>query len=177
MIEISKSKHFSKIGQSLIEVLISLTIATAVLSAITVAVVYSLRNTQFSKNQNLATQYASEGVEVVRQIRDNESTLSNYNGGYCLPQDSTKLDGALVPPCGQNVGPKDIGSTNYIYSREVTIEPASTPPDPPTECGDNYKVTVKVSWWDNACGDTSNFCHKTQLISCLSDSTNTSIKP
>lgn len=163
-------------GQSLIEVLISLSIATAVLSAITVAVVYSLRNTNFSKNQNLATQYASEGMEVIRQIRDTKSSLDDYNGGYCLPQDATTVDLISIPPCGQNVGPKDIGSTNnYIYSREVII---ARPPV--AECGSGattYKVTVKVSWWDNACGDTSNFCHKTHLISCLSDSSNTSIKP
>ena len=164
-------------GQSLVEVLVSLSIAAIVLSGITLAVIYSLRNTQFSKNQNLASQYAAEGIEIMRQLRDSKSSLSGFLGENntsrtsCLPQDST---GPInQPPCGQNVGPKDIGSTNYIYIREVKIEPASSPPDLPTECMDNYKVTVRVSWWDNACGNTSNFCHKVNLISCLADRKNT----
>lgn len=158
-----------KSGQSLVEVLVSLSIATLVLSAITVGVVYSLRNAQFSKNQNLASQYASQGMEIIRQIRDDKSTLSDYSGDYCLGQDS-KIPVFKEIDCGQNVGPKDIGPTPssvYIYTREVKIE------QPPIgECGSEattYKVTVKVSWWDNVCGDTSNFCHKVNLVSCLSD--------
>lgn len=152
------TKYFLKIGQSLVEVLISLSIAIAVLSAITVAVVYSLRNAQFSKNQNLATHYASQGMEVIRQIRDTKSSLNGYSGGYCLPEGATTLNPSSIPPCGQNVS---------IYSREVSIEAA-----PECTGTDSYKVTVKVSWWDNACGATSNFCHKAQLISCLSDRKN-----
>ncbi len=165
-------------GQSLIEVLVSLSVATVVLSAITVAVIYSLRNTQFSKNQNLASQYASQGMEVVRQIRDTKSTLSDYSGSYCLAQDSLVLTG--IPPCGQNVGLQDIGPTPgniNLYSREVNIEPPNPPPTPPTPCEKTYKVTVKVSWWDNVCGNTSNFCHKAHLISCLSDLKNNVQKP
>ena len=163
-------------GQSLVEVLVSLSIAAIVMSGITLAVIYSLRNTQFSKNQNLASQYAAEGIEIMRQLRDSKSSLSGFLGANntsitsCLPQDSTgPINDPQPPLCGQNVGPKDIGSTYYIYIREVKIEP----PDPSTECKDNYKVTVKVSWWDNACENTSNFCHKVNLISCLADRKNT----
>ena len=165
-------------GQSLVEVLVSLTVAAAVLSAITVGVIYSLRNSQFAKNQNLASHYAAQGMEIIRQIRDNDSTLAKTLSGcsgqkkYCLPQDSLTLSCAL-PPCGQNVGQKDIGpnpQSIYIYSREVKIEPPPSPPLPPTECGEKaYKVSVTVSWWDNVCGNTSNFCHKVNLTSCLSD--------
>ena len=175
-------------GQSLVEVLVSLTVAAAVLSAITVGVIYSLRNSQFAKNQNLASHYAAQGMEIIRQIRDNDSTLAktlNLSGcsgqrKYCLPQDSLTLSCAL-PPCGQNVGQKDIGpnpQSIYIYSREVKIEPPPSLPLPPTECGEKaYKVSVTVSWWDNVCGNTSNFCHKVNLISCLSDRKNNLLKP
>lgn len=158
-------------GQSLVEVLVSLTVAAAVLSAITVGVIYSLRNSQFAKNQNLASHYAAQGMEVVRQIRDDKSTLSSYtNISYCLGQDSMALITISGSGCGQNVGQKDIGPNPqpiYIYSRKVRIDPPSE--ILPTECEDNYKVTVTVSWWDNVCGATSNFCHKVNLISCLSD--------
>jgi len=177
----AKAKNCLKSGQSLIEVLVSLSVATLVLFAITVAVIYSLRNTQFSKNQNLASQYASQGMEIVRQIRDNKSTLSSYTDVfYCLKQDSLTLIPKNIT-CGQNVGPGNIGPTPgniNLYSREVIIEhpnPAPTPPAPP--CEKTYKVTVKVSWWDNACGNTSTFCHKVQLASCLSDRKNNVGKP
>lgn len=164
---ITISKRCSKNGQSLVEVLVSLSIATLVLSAITVGVVYSLRNAQFSKNQNLASQYASEGMEIIRQIRDDKSTLASFtDASYCLGQDSQTLTIRGLG-CDQNVGPKDIGPTPssvYIYKREVNIEPP-----PAIECGTAYKVTVKVLWWDNVCGTSSNFCHKVNVASCLSD--------
>ena len=160
-------------GQSLVEVLVSLTVAAAVLSAITVGVIYSLRNSQFAKNQNLASHYAAQGMEIIRQIRDDKSTLSSYtNISYCLGQDSISLSIPPVAGCGQNVGQKDIGPNPqpiYIYSRKVRIDQ----PNPLVEenkCEKkNYKVSVIVSWWDNVCGNTSNFCHKVNLISCLSD--------
>lgn len=165
-----KVKSYSEKAQSLVEVLVSLSIATVVLSAITLAVVYSLRNTQFSKNQNLASQYAAEGMEVIRQISDDKSTLASFTDvSYCLGQDSLTLSSKGLG-CGQNVGPKNLGSTNYIYIREVTIEP----PGQETDCKTTaYQVTVTVSWWDNVCGQTSNFCHKVNLVSCLPDRKNT----
>lgn len=167
-----------KRGQSLIEVLVSLGLAAVVLSGITVAVVYSLRNAQFSKNQNLSSQYASQGMEIIRQLRDNNSSLSGYSGSYCLSQDALFPTGQ--PPCGQNVGQKDIGENPqgiFIYSREVKIEQPNPFPTPPTECGTAYKATVTVSWWDNVCVNTSDFCHKVNLVSCLSDRINTALEP
>ena len=166
-------------GQSLVEVLVALSVAAAILSAIAVAVVSSLRNTQYSKNQNLASQYASQGMEIIRQIRDTNTSLSSCsNINYCLDYDLRQPPLSACPVyqklvnrpalgCGQNVGTADLGPTPssiYIYSRGVTIEPPVN-----SGCGNSYKVTVTVAWWDNACGDTSKFCHNVNLVSCLSD--------
>jgi len=156
----AKEKKQVKAGQSLIEVLLALTIAAVILGAITTAVISSLRNAQFAKNQNLASQFASQGLEIVKDIRDRDDTfnLSNMAGTYCLAVDGN-LDGTL-PNCGLNVG-----TPQPTYSREVNIEQA----DPlSNSCKvDTYYIVVSVSWWDNACDDPTEFCHKVDLGSCL----------
>lgn len=104
-------------GQTLIEVLLALGTAVVVLSATVVAVLSALNNAQFSKNQNIATQYAQEGMEVMRKMRNSNWTLfSSYSGQYCLDQNSTQLLGRNLTTqgCnGQNVG---------IFAREVDVE-------------------------------------------------------
>lgn len=104
-------------GQTLVEVLLALGTAVVVLSATVVTVLSALNNAQFSKNQNLATQYAQEGMEVMRKMRNSNWTLfSSYSDQYCLDQNSTQLlerDPNTQGCNGQNVG---------IFAREVDIE-------------------------------------------------------
>ena len=57
-------------GQSLLEVMVSLGVTTLVLTSLVSAVVVSIRNARFAKNQSLATKYAQEGIEKVRIYRD-----------------------------------------------------------------------------------------------------------
>jgi Tfp pilus assembly protein PilV len=147
-----------KTGQSLIEVLLGLTIAGLILGGITIAVISSLRNAQFAKNQNLASQFASQGLEIVREIRDREDSfnLEDKAGTYCLGG-----DGELV---GTTTCDLNVGTPLPSYSRKVEIEAGG----PTNSCkSDAYYVVVSVSWWDNACQDTNVFCHKVDLASCL----------
>ena len=156
----------------MIEVLVALSVAAAVLSAIAVAVVLSLRNGQFSKNQNLAAQYAAQGMEIIRELRDSRVSLSDFSGHYCLPRDSLILTDPNLE-CDANVGPRDIGPTPgnvNLYKREVVIDTLNSDCKN-NEGPQNYKVTIKVSWWDTACGNTSLFCHAINLTSCLSNRT------
>lgn len=166
-----------QIGQGLVEVLVALGISAIILSAIGMAVISSLRNTQYSQNQNLATQFASQGIEVVRHIRDSASSLSTFDKiYYCLSQNSTVLDDR--PPsgvCDPNIDPRNIDpSVGNIYSfiRSVDIYPSANPlnlcPTPTPSTNSAYYAVVSVSWWDNACA-TSEFCHKVSLNSCFSD--------
>lgn len=59
-----------QIGESLLEVTISLGLALLVVTALTVTTVNGLKNSQLSQNQLNATKYAQEGIERVRQIRE-----------------------------------------------------------------------------------------------------------
>jgi hypothetical protein len=139
-------------GQGLIESLLALSLMAIVLSGISVALISSLSNASFGSDQAIATQYAQEGVELVRKVRNsNYSAFQGYNGSYCLAKGSTVLE-----PSGNCATPN---VDKYI--RTVVIEQSPG-------CGLNTaKVTAVVSWVDGRC-PTGNYCHKSNIISCLS---------
>jgi type II secretory pathway pseudopilin PulG len=147
-------------GQTLIEALVALGAAVIVLSAITVAVISALNNVQYTKNQNQATQYAQQGVEIMRQIsQSNWEYFSSQNKkSYCLPDGNTSLvDPPSVNGCGQNIG---------IFVREVDIVQNSN------SCSSgsgNALITVTVSWSDSKCDSSDPYCHDVKLNSCLSN--------
>lgn len=142
-------------GSTLIEALIALSVAVAIISAIVIAVISSLSNAQFTKNQNQANHYAQEGMETVRQIRNNDwlSFVSFASTRYCLAENSKVLTTRGASGCGQNIG---------IYVREIDIEHNSP------SCVGTSRVTSNVLWSDAKCTDATNsFCHKVTLISCM----------
>jgi len=144
-------------GQTLLEAMIGLGVAIVVVSAIVVAIISSLNNTQFSKNQNLANHYAQEGMEIVRKIRDSSwSVFLGYNSTYyCLLQNSVTPTLRGANGCSQNVG---------IFVREIDIEHASS------SCNGASRVTTVVSWSDSKCTSTQDvYCHKSTLISCFAN--------
>lgn len=159
-------KYINQHGQTLIEALVALGASVLVISAITIAVVSALNNVQYAKNQNLATQYAQEGMETVRQISQSDWTLfSSYNSGsYCLNQRAKTLTSS-TGTCGQNVG---------IYSRGVNIVK-----DNPsiTNCQNNVFVTVNVSWSDGKCEASNPMCHNVILKSCFPNNINSLTAP
>ena len=75
-------------GQTIIEVLVALGASVAIIAAVTIAVTSALSNSLYNKNQNLATQYAQQGMEIMRQMRDSDwssfSALSGNPAQYCL---------------------------------------------------------------------------------------------
>ncbi len=147
----------SQKGQSLIEAMVALGAAVAVIAAIAITVVSSVNNSTFTKNQNLANQYAKQGIEIVRQLsRSNWTTLQSYNAiYYCLPQGGQVLDQATAGVCPQNIG---------IFVRQVNIEQNSI------SCSGAIRATVIVSWADGACTNSNNpYCHKSTLDSCFTN--------
>lgn len=155
----------------LVEVLVALGTAVVVLSATVVAVLSALNNAQFSKNQNIATQYAQEGMEIMRKMRNSSWTVfsSLSTDQYCLDQNSTALSGRNRTIQGCAGGSSTSGQNVGIYARQVDIEinssSCATPTPPPSV--NLTKVTVLVSWSSNKCTRTNIYCHNVKLVSCL----------
>ena len=148
-------------GQTLIEVLLALSASVLILSAIVVIVITSLSGTQFTKNQNLANQYAQEGIEIIRRIRDSGgwTGFSAIDGRYCLSGGTTSL-----PPSSPSCTTPNIG-TDFI--RQIDIGAAHSD-CPPGGAGPNgSKVASIVSWSDGKCPASNEYCHKVELISCF----------
>lgn len=155
-------------GQMMVEALIALGVAVIIIAAITSMIISALSNAIAAKNQDLATQYARQGMEVIRNIsKTNWNYFKDLDGKYCLKQGSTvnldpydpaypKQDG-----CDKNMG---------IFSRRVQVDPGSS-----SGCQDSVNVTVSAYWSDNKCTNSENLlCHSVKLESCFSDVNNIS---
>lgn len=67
-------------GLSLLEVIISLAVSIILISGFVSAVTISIRNSQFAKNQTLATKFAQEAMEKIRGYRD-QNTWATFTSG------------------------------------------------------------------------------------------------
>lgn len=145
-------KIISQSGQVLIEVLVALGVIVVVVSMVTISTATSLSNVEFSRTQNQATQYAQEGMEVIRSIRNNNVTnFTALSGSYCLAQDSSVL--TQPAPCSVNI--------DNTFIRSVTIEKNNV-----AICAGGTKTTVLVSWTDGKCSSGS-YCHNATIASCI----------
>ena len=73
--------RLDKRGQTLIEVIVIITIGILVIVALVFATIAGLRNSQFAKNQVQATKLAQEGLEKVRSARDRGDPIG---GGFTV---------------------------------------------------------------------------------------------
>ena len=105
-----------EIGQTLIEVLVAMSVMGIVVTAIALTIITTLNNTSLSRNQSSAVAYTQEGMETIRRLREEVPSFSTfYAGTYCLDKNSTTLTNA---PCDVNV--------DDIYVRQVEITPNSS---------------------------------------------------
>lgn len=145
-------------GETLIEVLIALSIAVVVITTITTLSISSLSNTQFVRDQNQAAKYAQEGLETMRSLRNSDygdyATYGSATGlTYCLGENETTLDLSVTSCTIPNIVDK--------FIRSVTIELDGG-------CGTDLVYTVvNVSWTSGKCSGGS-FCHMSTLSSCMS---------
>lgn len=140
-------------GQTLIELLIALSIAVILITIVTSTVVSSLSNAQSSKSRSTASKYSQEGMETIRRIRDSDiKQFKNYNGTFCLGKDQITLGNQATNCTTPNID---------SFIRSVVIEnfPGCEP--------NVAKITVNVSWVDNKCVNNT-YCQKISLVSCLS---------
>lgn len=146
----------SRSGQTIIEATIALALIVVVLGAISISVIASLNNSTFLKNQTLAAKYGQSGMEYVKFIRNNDPRVFNSiaAGQHCLPATITSLSGL---PCNAS----DIIDNTFI--RQLEIENSSP------KCGSAKRVRVTVAWTSSKCSGSfpNNYCHKSDLESCL----------
>lgn len=159
-------------GQSLIEVLIALTLAGLVVVALVILVLSGLKNAQFAQNQAKATKYAQEVLEQIKTTRDrdevisfselvapnnkfsdlfgvNMSALCTNPAGSCFFQitnTSPYLRQVFYPSLDQDLG--DGLSRQIIFTDKNT----GTPPSYQIE----KTITVKVKWTDSSGDHESN---------------------
>lgn len=67
-------------GQSLIELVVVIAMTVLIVTALTIAAIASLRNTDLAKSQVQATKLAQEGLERVRQARDMNGLIAGLGG-------------------------------------------------------------------------------------------------
>jgi len=144
-------------GQILIEAILALALAVVIIAAISGAAITSVNNSSFSRDQNQATDYARQGVEVLRQQSQTDWTTfsANANGSYCFGLNNTLTTGTCSP---------NIGSNNY-FVRQVQITQSSA------RCSSiATEVSVTVSWADSKCKNSgTTYCHQVSLNSCLAN--------
>jgi Tfp pilus assembly protein PilV len=68
-------------GQSLVEVVVAVAVAIIIVLALVGVTTVSIRNAAAARNQALATQYAQEGMEEARRLRDENPTA--FFSGSC----------------------------------------------------------------------------------------------
>lgn len=144
-------------GQTLIEALIALGAAAMIISAIAVVVITSVSNSIYSKNQNLATHYAQQGIDIMRQQSESDWLSFLAKGGtFCLSKGTNSL-GSPVTACSTP-------NIDNFFVREIVITQANP------SCGGSAKVVVDVSWNDGKCTSASNlYCHSVTLDTCLAN--------
>lgn len=167
------TKKYQK-GQTLLEGVVALAVSAIIITSITVVVVRALANAQYSKTQNQATQYAQQGMEIVRNIRETDwATFDNLrNNTYCMAESCTTLSTAVGNACGPSSAVAGRCTTQNVglFIRQVDIDRTSG--DCSSGGGVNQtKVIVSVKWSDGKCNDSTNlFCHEAKQESCLSNS-------
>ncbi len=125
---VKASKEAYKNGQFLVETLIAMGAAVIIIGSLVASVSMVIKNAQFSRNQTLATKYATEGMEWIRSQRDSGWTVfATRSGTYCL--------NSLSWSSGACVG--NMGTT--LFKREAVLSALAA---------DKMSITVTVTWTD-----------------------------
>lgn len=157
----------NKSGQTLLEALIALALLMIILSAVSVAVLTSLSNSTYIKQQNQATKLGQQGLEYIRDQIQTNNLYSDPTIGLTINTGSRCLDSNNVlkfDPCDVS----SPGSPDLIYGifkREVTFTSGN--------CGvggtiaNGIQAAVTVSWTSGKCS--TSYCNKQTVRSCFLD--------
>ncbi|MBI2018654.1 prepilin-type N-terminal cleavage/methylation domain-containing protein [Candidatus Daviesbacteria bacterium] len=154
-------------GQSLMELIVVITVIVFVVGALTFATIASLRNAVFAQNQAQATKLAQEGIERVRTDRDRKAAITGFQLGS-PPADvnswddddlwSNQISSNCIPNCYFNISTSGVlqyigaGATVPLYAEPIApgFKRVVVLSD---EAGSGFyrnekKVTVVVIWTD-----------------------------
>lgn len=142
-------------GQSILEIIITLSILGLILGGLVIVIVNSLKNSQFSKNQSLATKLAEEGLDTVRTMKSKEQCYVSYSSQSYYFVNNAQLvwtapnSTVLAPNTAYNLNKTACTLTNpasspetinNFFSRQIFLEKDGT--------SNRIKVTSVVSWND-----------------------------
>jgi type II secretory pathway pseudopilin PulG len=149
MIRRNAFKFYS--GQSMVEMLIALGIAVLIIVALVQSIVTTVKNSQFAKNQTLATRFGQEGIEKIRAQRDILGWMAfyaTYNGKTLCVGSGGSSNWSDKPPTGCSV------NIQNFFTREVAFTDVGG--------GNQLYVVVTTFWTDN------NVTHKSEQRTYLS---------
>jgi len=149
------------------ELVVGVSLIAVVIGAIAVITTYSLRNSQFSKNQALATKFAQQNLEFVRTIKsaNYDVCLANQQPGNCSSWESiwstdfgTGTNFVIQKDCTVRgtsktyclkFNPGNIADTDGVFTKEVIISnEARVTGQPPDKDSGQKRVTSRVYWTD-----------------------------
>ncbi len=115
-------KNYRTRGQTIIEVIVVIGIVVVLTTGLIAGTTSSLKSAQSDRSRSEAVKYAQEGIEVARQLRDeNWDTFFSYGGSvYCLGSDAKGNTNFVVSTGGQcptNIMMQD--GTLSIFTRSV----------------------------------------------------------
>lgn len=169
-------------GQALLEVAVTIGVATIIIAALAITTVIGLRNSQFAQNQAQATKLAQEAIEKVKTMKNrdipicigsapytlyywDESNLSNVWGrtfGTYNPLSSPPCADCIfklqsTPNCGLVQTPQASPESllDSKFERIVLVEEEGA------LSNKQKKITAQVSWKDSA------GTHESKLITIL----------
>ncbi len=133
MKQIKRTNALPQSGQTLAEVVVAIGVVVLLVTGLIFGTSITLKASQYGKARSQAVQYAQEGIEIARALRDGGWTGFLAYGGvtplsWCL--DKAGVWTAMSGSCNPNI--------DAYYTRQVTF----TWNDP------KMKADVTVSWID-----------------------------
>lgn len=160
-------------GLTIVEVMIALGAGAVILTALTYITLTSLGNSRQGSSQALATQLAQEGMEIMRNMKENNWTgfTALQDTTYCLASTCTVPNSSSGGTCGPKVSTCGLNVSNK-YVREVTVAHGVARCVPPVPVAGRIYIAVNssVSWKDSLCTNPSDpYCHKVKVESCFAN--------
>lgn len=154
---VKKFQIYNVLGQTILEVLVALTLIVLFLTGVLVIQLYSVRNINYAQNKSVATKLARQQLDRVKVVRDSAGI-----GSLTVCLSSCYINNQLTPipvtPTG-TYGQKLVMQLTTLSDcplPAITITPAPV----------SYKVTSTVDW---SAGAPITPAAQVQVTSCVTD--------